>query len=399
MTGRRPVFRGTFTPAGYCGRPMDAAQLRPLSVGEILDLAIQIYRERFADLVKAAAVVVAPVAVLRALVQLSLLPDEDSSLFSGPVDATGQPTFEANEFWSLMAGLLLVGLVSLISSQLATGASFKLVSGAYLDEPPDWRASLSFATSRLGSLVWLTVLLGFLAGLGFLACIVPGVYLYVAWSVAVPVLLLENARGRAALKRSRALVRDRWWPTAGAILVSLILSVIVQGVVSGLLAVVVTVGDNDLVAAVAQAVADTVGTVLTTPFTSAVIAAVYFDLRVRKEGFDLELLARRVGVDPPAGGYRPVGPPPGWQPPPPAPPASSTTPPPPAWPSPSPQPPPPTSAAGWPPPSPSPPPPPGFVTAEEAEDEPPTWPPPPPPDDEEDSGRPGTWRFDPRDDG
>ncbi|HVM04788.1 MAG TPA: hypothetical protein VM242_06425, partial [Acidimicrobiales bacterium] len=289
---------------------MDAAQLRPLSVGEILDLAIQIYRERFAHLVKAAAVVVAPVAVFRAFVQLSLLPDEDSNLFSGPVDASGQPTVEANEFWSLMAGLLLLGLVSLISSQLATGASFKLVSGAYLDEPPDWRASLSFATSRLGSLVWLTVLLGFLAGLGLLLCIVPGVYLYVAWSVAVPVLLLENARGRAALKRSRALVRDRWWPTAGAILVSLVLSVIVQGVVSGLLVVVVAVGDNDLVAAVAQAVADTVGTVLTTPFTSAVIAAVYFDLRVRKEGFDLELLAGRVGVDPPAGGFRPAGPPP-----------------------------------------------------------------------------------------
>ena len=285
---------------------MDAAQLRPLAVGEILDLAIRIYRERFASLLKAVAVVVAPVAVLRALVQVSLAPDDDDPLFTGPVDATGEPTIDAGELWSLLAGLLVVGLVSLVASQLATGASFKLVSGAYLDEAPDWRQSLAFATARLGSLAWLTIVFGFLVGLGFLACIVPGVYLYVAWAVAVPVLLLEDVRGRRALKRSRGLVKDRWWPTAGVLVVAFILSAIVQGVFSGLLLAVVSAGDNDLVAAVAQAVADTAGTVLTTPFTAAVTTVVYFDLRVRKEGFDLELLARRVGVDRPSPPGSPV---------------------------------------------------------------------------------------------
>ena len=307
---------------------MDAAQLRPLAVGEILDLAIRIYRERFADLLRAVAVVVAPVAVFRALVQVSIAPDDDS-VFTGPVDATGQPTVDGGELWSLLAGLLVVGLVSLVAAQLATGASFKLVSGAYLDEAPDWRQSLGFATARLGSLVWLTIVFGFLAGLGFLACIVPGIYLYVAWAAAVPVLLLEDVRGRRALARSRSLVKGRWWPTAGVLVVAFILSAIVQAVFSGLLLAVVSAGDNDVVAAVAQAVADTAGTVLTTPFTAAVTTVVYFDLRVRKEGFDLELLARRVGVDRPFDGLPPSGspvgepgpdeppygsPPPGWRP-------------------------------------------------------------------------------------
>ncbi|MFP5377199.1 MAG: hypothetical protein ACLGIO_10540 [Acidimicrobiia bacterium] len=310
---------------------MDAAQLRPLAVGEILDLAIKVYRERFTHLVKAVAVVVAPVAVLRALVQVSIVPDEGDGLLSGPVDATGAPTLDAGEVWSLLGGLLLIGLVSLVSSQLATGASFKLVSGAYLDERPDWRESLRFAAARLGSLVWLTILFGFLVGLGFLACIVPGVYFYVAWAVAVPALLLEDVRGRRALRRSRDLVRERWWPTVGVLLVAFFLAAVVQAMISALLLVVVGVGDNDVVVAVAQAVTDTVGTVLTTPFTAAVVAVVYFDLRVRKEGFDLELLAHRVGVEPPAGvptgpgaptraagdeGDRPPfwPPPPGWAP-------------------------------------------------------------------------------------
>lgn len=330
---------------------MDAAQLRPLAVGEILDVAINVYRERFTHLVKAAAVVVAPVAVLRALVQLSLVPaDEEDGLFSGPVDATGQLTLDGGEILALIAGFAVVGLVSLVASQLATAASFKLVSGSYLDEPPDWRASLRFATSRLGSLVWLTLLFGLGVGVGLVLCIVPGVYLYVAWSVAVPALLFENLRGSRALGRSRGLVKNRWWPTVGVLLVAFILSEIVQGVVSGLLVVVVSVGDNELVAAVAQAIADTVGTVLTTPFTAAVATAVYFDLRVRKEGFDLELLARRVGVEPPAGGWpAPTG---GWVPPPPAPPGAFDVPP--TWPQ-----------------------APGPPDEGDPDDRPPFWPPPP----------------------
>lgn len=285
---------------------MDAAQLRPLSVGEILDLAIKIYRQRFVAMAKAVAVVVAPVAVVTALVQLSLSPDSSSSIL-GPIDATGQPNIDGGELWSLIAGFLAAGTLAYIAAQLATAASFKLVAGAYLDEPPDWRGSLSFALSRLGPLLWLTFVFGVLLVLGFVACILPGFYLYVAWSVAVPVLLLEDVRGRKALKRSKQLVKGRWWSILGAIVVALILAGIVQGVFSGVLLGVIGTADNAIVTAIAGAIANTAASVLTTPFTAAVIMGLYFDLRVRKEGFDLELLARRVGVEPPPGALRPDG--------------------------------------------------------------------------------------------
>ncbi|MDP9389748.1 MAG: glycerophosphoryl diester phosphodiesterase membrane domain-containing protein [Actinomycetota bacterium] len=278
---------------------MDAAQLRPLSVGEMLDLGIKIYRQRFVPMVKAVAAVVAPVSVITALVQLSLEPDSED-LF-GPVDATGQPTVDGGEFFSFLAGALAAGLLGYVAAQLATAASYKLVAGAYLDDPPDWRASLSAALARLGSLVWLTIVFAFLLVLGFLACVVPGIFLYVAWSVAVPALLLEDQRGWQALKRSKQLVKGRWWPVLGAIVVSGILAGIVQAVFSGLLIAIAGAGDNAVVDATATAIANTAASVLTTPFSAAVIMVVYFDLRVRKEGFDLELLARRVGVEPPAG--------------------------------------------------------------------------------------------------
>lgn len=302
---------------------MDAAQLRPLSIGEILDVAIKIYQARFAHLVMAVAVVVGPVSLVGALIQASAAPDTDEFLTT--TDTAVGSSVDFGDFWGLAAGFLLSALLGFIAAEIATAASFKLVSGAYLDTDPDWRESLRFATSRLRSLVWLSIVSGVLMGLAFLACIVPGVYFYGAWAVAVPVLLLEEHRGRRALKRSRELVTGRWWPTVVAIVVATILGSIVSGIFSGILLAALLVGDNALVEAIGQAVATTAASVLTTPFTAAVIAVLYFDLRVRKEGFDLELLARRVGVEPPAGGppgilppsgEPPQGEPPFWPPPP-----------------------------------------------------------------------------------
>ena len=278
---------------------MDPAGLRPLGVGEILDVAITIYRSRFGALVKAVSIVLAPVFLLGALIQLSV-PNEDD--FFGTTQPGATPDFDADRFWAFLAGTVLVGILTYIAAQLATGACFKAVGGAYFDEPADWRESLRFARARIGSLLWLSFLLVVFLIPAALAFILPAVYLYVAWTVAAPVLLLEDVRGRAALKRSRALVKGRWWPTLFVLILVGILTTVVQLLFLGLFAGVVSVSDNEVAQAVAEAVAQIAGSALTTPLSAAVLTVLYFDLRVRKEGFDLELLARRIGVDaaPPA---------------------------------------------------------------------------------------------------
>ncbi|HVE46163.1 MAG TPA: glycerophosphoryl diester phosphodiesterase membrane domain-containing protein [Acidimicrobiales bacterium] len=271
---------------------MDPAGLRPLGVGEILDLAIKVYRSRFADLVKVVAVAVTPVFVLGALVQLSASSEDEARL---PGEAA---SVDFSDLWTFVAGVFLVAVLGFVASQLASAASFRIVSGAYLGESPTWRESLGFAASRLRSLLWLSVVLGFFLVLAFLALIIPGFYFAVAWTVATPVLLFEGLRGRQALARSRALVRDRWWPTLAVIFLSTVFTAIVQAIFGSLFFAAVSDGDNDTAVALANAATNITASVVTTPFTAAVIAVVYFDLRVRKEGFDLELLTRRVGVDP-----------------------------------------------------------------------------------------------------
>lgn len=270
---------------------MEPSALRPLGVGEILDVAIKVYRARFGDLVKVVAVAVAPIFALVALVQLSLSPDEQVAV-SG--DGT---TVDFGEVWTSLAAFIVLAVLGFVGSQIATAATLRIVGSTYLDEPSGWRESLRFATSRLRPLLWLAVVYGFLLVLAFLALVIPGIYLSVAWTVATPVLLFEGLRGRKALARSRALVRGRWWPTLGVLFLALLLTTVVQAVLAGLFTALLG-GGSDTAVAVSDAIGSTISSALTTPFTAAVIAIVYFDLRVRKEGFDLELLARRVGIDP-----------------------------------------------------------------------------------------------------
>ena len=274
---------------------MDPAGLRPLGIGEIIDVAIKVYRARFGVLVKSVAVVLGPVFALSALIRISFPAGED--LFE-ETQPGATPDFNVDELWPFIAGTVLIIVLAYLASQIATGACFKAISGAYLDEEAGWQDSLRFARSKLGSLVWLSFLIAVCVLPGLLLCLVPGIYLWIAWTVAAPVLLLEDVRGWQAMKRSRQLVKGRFWPTFAVVLLVAILTGIVQAVFVGILAGVVSVSGNEVALAIADAIGQTASGVLTTPLSAAVLTVLYFDLRVRKEGFDLELLSRRMGVDP-----------------------------------------------------------------------------------------------------
>jgi hypothetical protein len=308
--------------------------MRPLGAGEILDVAIKIYRRNWATLFRVVAVVVAPVQLVTMVVLASAVPEPEllTDPLTPPADP-GQP-LDASDVWALVGGTVSVLVLTFLATTLATAACFKAITDSYLGEAPGWRESLRFAIRRLPSVLLVTILSWVLILLGLVACIVPGVWLYVSWSVALPALLAEDVRGRRALGRSYDLVRGRWWPVFGILVLTGIFTAIVSNVVTFLLSAVTftPAGENLLVALTVSAVSGTIAAVVTTPLTAAVVAVIYFDQRVRKEGFDLELLAARVGIAPggeagdrPALGYAPPPPPagqppfwpppPGWQPP------------------------------------------------------------------------------------
>jgi hypothetical protein len=302
---------------------VQAPELRPLSIGEILDVAIKIYLRNAWTLFRVVLVVVAPVQIVSALIEASAVNDSDSGSLS------------SHDLALYLSAIGAAAILGVLANTVATGASFKAVADAYLGEQPTWRSSLRFAFARLHSILWITILGGIATVVGLVFCIVPGVYLWIAFAVAVPVLLTEGVKGTSALGRSRALVRGRWWGTFGVVLLGTILAGVVAAAIGGLAGFAAGSTDPGSVAGfLVNSVSGTLGSMISTPFTAAFVSVLYFDLRVRKEAFDLQLLAERIGLTaPPEGGYRPAPgaapaprptgdaappywpPPPGWTPP------------------------------------------------------------------------------------
>jgi hypothetical protein len=312
---------------------VSVTQLRPLGVGEILDVAITIYRRNFRTLMTLVFVVVAPFEILSALIQASALPDSTFLTETTP----GDPIDFDREFWVTVAGFGAATLLSFVAGIVATGACFKAIADGYIGERAEWRPALGYAARRFHSILWVTILGTIIAVLGLFLLIIPGIYLYVCFAVAVPVLLTEGVKGRKALGRSRRLVRGRWWGTFGVVFLGAILVGIVEGALVGLAAIFTTLdtADPTLGSFLVNTTATVLASLIATPLSAAFITVLYFDLRVRKEAFDLQLLAEQIGVEPSEGaspaarfGDRPAGredfdpddqppywpPPPGWKP-------------------------------------------------------------------------------------
>lgn len=319
---------------------MNAPALRPLGVGEILDVGIKIYWRHAVTLFKIVVFVVLPAQIVVNVVEISAAPSgtnvlgSGGGLFAPTFGPTGDVSTMTNgEAVTFAVGFVVAILINALAGKLAQGACFRAVADAYLGDAISARSSLRYALRRLPALVGVSILGTLLASIGLIFCIVPGVYLWVAFFVAVPALLVEGAGPIKALGRSRRLVKGRWWPMFGVALVGYFLVFLVSGVVSGLVLGVAAVGSRGTVVGfVLATLSTTVGSMLTTPAVAAFATVAYIDLRVRHEGFDLLLLAQRIGGDgppvaptsvflPPApvsttGGEQPPywPPPPGWRP-------------------------------------------------------------------------------------
>jgi hypothetical protein len=299
---------------------VNAPVLRPLGVGEIFDVSIKIFRAHAGTLLTLVAIVVVPVAALSALIELSAVPTEEELLTEDPDE----------EIATLVAAFVVAGLLGLLGSIVATATCFKAIAEAYLGAKPTWQGSLRFVLRRLHSVLWVLFLMSLILIPAFIACILPGIWLGVAYAVAIPALLTEGTKGFKSLKRSYRLVRGRWWPAFVVVILGYLLAGIVAGALTGLAAGLTGFDETDAAAIIANYVATAISDVLTTPFIAAFLVVLYFDLRVRKEAFDLQLLAQQIGVEPPEGlppvppaepvapasGERPPfwPPPPGWKP-------------------------------------------------------------------------------------
>ncbi len=250
---------------------MLAPALRPLSAGEILDVSFQLYRRHFGPLA-VVALICSGFPVL-----LSLFIESAGGMF-------------ANPWLALVYYLVLAAL-----SAIATGATVFIVSESYLGRPLGAGEALSRATPLIWRLIVCSILLAFFVAIGLVFVIVPGVILACGLVLAFPTLVLEpGATPTGALARSWALTRGSRLRMFGLILTLLVLLYIPLVAIGAIAALVLPAsGQPGSTTSVALAAIAIIGVVqlLIYPLFYCVLTITYYDLRVRKEGFDLEVLA------------------------------------------------------------------------------------------------------------
>lgn len=235
-----------------------------------------------------------------------LLPSLASFLISEALEGLLGKTLALGFYWdSLLQVILMTGVGVLLFLLLfiwAQGALIYAVSEIHLGRRVTVVGSYGAMLRRLWALLSTMLLVWCLVIVGTFFLVLPGVIMFFRWLMADKVVVLEGIKGASAMGRSRELMRfrmgrgflDRPWVRATTVMGAA--SLVGLGIYLVFLIPVWALGGaipeqmGELLAKGFQLAGET----LATAFGSIAIVLYYYDIRVRKEGFDHKEMARHV---------------------------------------------------------------------------------------------------------
>ncbi|MEZ4707436.1 MAG: glycerophosphoryl diester phosphodiesterase membrane domain-containing protein [Caldilineaceae bacterium] len=190
----------------------------------------------------------------------------------------------------LLEGLTMLGLV------LAVGLIFACAIGglAFTSGMFDGAAPFDGNPAGIAGLVILFVCLYIIA---LLIMAAPIIYFWCRWLVATPCLINEQLGPVAALRRSWRLSKGHVWRVIGYGILLYILGMIIVSAPAYVFQQIalVFIGTENVAAATGIATAvSALFSVIWQPFLVGAIVLFYYDLRIRKEGYDLELRVQQL---------------------------------------------------------------------------------------------------------
>jgi hypothetical protein len=270
-------------------------RLRPLDIGDLLDETFRMYRRHFLLFAGISVILSIPAAALSGYTYYSLF----GALLQQV--GTGQP-LDVNSLGATL-GAIAVGLViNLLLVPFLYGAVTYAACESALGREVTASGVVRGVLRRYFQLFGYALLILLM---GIMFCLLPlWIWIWVGWSVVMPVMFIENAGLIPAMGRSWRLVQGSWWRTFLMIVLIFVLvyvarlaldAFIVLGQV--VLQIVLSSVTTSWIFAAATAVVDS----LVAPIIQIAIVLIYFDLRVRREGLDLFQLAQRVAAPQPSG--------------------------------------------------------------------------------------------------
>jgi len=294
-------------PPGSVPNPFASmrARLRPMGIGDILDETFRLYRENFVLFLAIVAIIEVPAQIINLLITLSV-PIPATVTSSGSL-TTAQVNDLVNATATRTGLTSLTTLVTAFATAIMTAALAVAISNRYLDRTATVGESYRATLNRLGSLLVAIVWTGFRLILLAIACVViigiPFlIYFAVAWSLLSQVVMLENVSGGSASARSRELIRGYWWKTLGLNIVVVLLVVILSSIPALIAGAAFSTGAGSTSGRILiVGIVGLIIGVLVRPIQIIATTLLFYDLKIRKEAFDLEAMVQQAA--PPAPDY------------------------------------------------------------------------------------------------
>ncbi len=321
-------------PGGFFLAPKPGIiPLRPLSIGEIISGAFESLRANPRAMFLPSLIVLTATGALSAVLNYLgasfLLSRVDDLLNSSDVRISGILPVFMGSFASQMVGALLTALATTILTGLLIVAVSRSVLGRIATPGEVWERTRGRILPLIGQTLLITlitviadaiivvigivliviiaasvtgpdpgagaIVITLLAALALIVIVfIAAAFLVVRLSLAPAALMLENTGVVEGIGRSWALTRGSFWRVLGILVLAGLITGLVTGTLSfglGMVLGVISVGlpaAQPLVSAV-TVLLTSVLSALVLPFTAAVTALTYIDLRMRTEGLDVEL--------------------------------------------------------------------------------------------------------------
>jgi hypothetical protein len=273
-------------------------QFEPMTVGMVLDKSFRLYTENFSLMLGISAILNLPILFLTAL----------------PLVLAGG-TRSSWEILITLSSLLLWLVTQLIIIPLVTGATTKAVSDKYLGNPVTIGSALKEAWGCIGTLLLTQWVAGIIILVGFLLLIVPGILWMLSYMLIAPVVMIEATDRRVHQAYSltgetrsvirvmdRSEIRRRSWELVkgnrGKVFVVMIVMTLLPLILNVGANSVTGLGfaGNSIAAVTVRSIISQAITILVFPLQTIAVTLLYYDFRIRKEGFDLDMLSKAMGT-------------------------------------------------------------------------------------------------------
>ena len=268
---------------------MSDLRLRARSVTEIVDAAFQVYKRDAIEYVLVTAIAYAPLVVAQLIFIRGFTLAASSRINLSSTTA------------------IVLGLLGFFSYALMNAAISRFSSDVYLDRPTGLAMVIRSVVPTVPRLIGATILFALVVMLGFIPVLIGAAitsalliflgvvfsffwvfYAFARFFAVFQIIVLENRGIITAFSRSGVLSRGR----KGHIILTLLLVIVIFSVLSIAVTMVAALMGN----AAGSVVLQSLYTVVAYPLIGITQMILYYDTRIRAEGFDIEVMTGALGT-------------------------------------------------------------------------------------------------------